>query len=293
EIKIVKIPLKLQLYIRKTKRTKKGESFNKSSLKMYSYRYVHHIRIKHNIFHHRAFTTTSIKDKLYTREYFYWIDKDGKLFLEETKPKIFTTCLKDTRFLNFFSSISKVIFCLWQSLSFFFLLHISLLFWFYLENMNILFIDNKLSIHEEYPYISPCGKEMNFIKCDTSPIVFFDLIAKEASSDSGAEWELIYGGSLRVPFDPYALRVHGKNWKVYHPVPDNVQCNDPMAPLQRYGVIGSDLLLRLDHQDVIRANTSHQLSQTDRTHDIVNKDDKSVGYQLIWNEQSIVLPVVH
>jgi hypothetical protein len=36
------------------------------------------------------------------REWFYFIDHKGMLFNEETHPKNYTSCLKDTNFLNFF-----------------------------------------------------------------------------------------------------------------------------------------------------------------------------------------------
>ena len=40
--------------------------------------------------------------KAYNREYFYQIDHKGMLFLEETEPKNYTSCLKDAQFLDFF-----------------------------------------------------------------------------------------------------------------------------------------------------------------------------------------------
>ena len=35
-----------------------------------------------------------------SREYFFLIDHKGLLYLEETNPKNFTSCIKDTRFLK-------------------------------------------------------------------------------------------------------------------------------------------------------------------------------------------------
>ena len=40
----------------------------------------------------------------YKREWFYFIDHKGMLFLEETEPKNYTSCLKDINFLDFFIS---------------------------------------------------------------------------------------------------------------------------------------------------------------------------------------------
>ena len=35
----------------------------------------------------------------FKREWFYYIDHKGMLFLEETEPKNYTSCLKEERFL--------------------------------------------------------------------------------------------------------------------------------------------------------------------------------------------------
>ena len=44
--------------------------------------------------------TRSVKLKTaFKREWFYYIDHKGMLFLEETEPKNYTSCLKDDRFL--------------------------------------------------------------------------------------------------------------------------------------------------------------------------------------------------
>ena len=62
------------------------------------------------------------------------------LFLEETEPKNYTSCLKDERFLDFF-----------------------------FENLQ----PNKTGYHGDgYGYVSPCWGEMNFVKVFAAPIVF-------------------------------------------------------------------------------------------------------------------------
>ena len=55
----------------------------------------------------------------------------GRLFLEDMVPKNIATCLKAPKFLRFFFSHVK---------------------------------PNDTGKHEEYPFVSPCGPEMNFIK---------------------------------------------------------------------------------------------------------------------------------
>ena len=50
----------------------------------------------------RTFSTKpkkSVSLKKWRREWFYYIDHKGMLFLEETEPKNYTSCLKDDRFL--------------------------------------------------------------------------------------------------------------------------------------------------------------------------------------------------
>lgn len=51
---------------------------------------------------HKSFSKVVLNK--WKREWFYFIDHKGMLFLEETEPKNYTSCLKDTRFLNFFFS---------------------------------------------------------------------------------------------------------------------------------------------------------------------------------------------
>jgi hypothetical protein len=87
-----------------------------------------------------AYTHTKTHD--YKREYFYFIDFHGQLFLEETTPKNFTTCFKDPKFLNFFFKRIRY----------------------------------NSKVNNDYSYLSPCGVEVNFIKSEDSPIVFHDLI---------------------------------------------------------------------------------------------------------------------
>lgn len=74
------------------------------------------------------------------REYFYYINHEGQLFLHDSKMYNFTTCFKDPRFLTFFFRNLK---------------------------MN----DTK-RYDDEFPYLSVCGNELNFISCDDRPIVF-------------------------------------------------------------------------------------------------------------------------
>ena len=100
--------------------------------------------------------------KAWRREWFYYIDHKGMLYCEDTHPKNFTSCLKDDRFLDFFFGNIKA---------------------------------NDTGAFQEYPYVSPCWGELNFIKAFRFPIVFRNMTDKK----------LLYAGTKSVEFDPTKL----------------------------------------------------------------------------------------
>ena len=115
-----------------------------------------------------------------SKRYFYHIDLQGRLFIENVLPKNVATCLKSEKFLNFF--------------------------------FHRLQKNNLKLLEEDYPFISPCGKEMNFIRAADTPIVFshFEEINEKTL--------LVYGGSLSELFDPKLLTWDSKTGRIYHPV---------------------------------------------------------------------------
>lgn len=66
------------------------------------------------------------------REYYYSVDRKGALYHDSTE-------LTDEKFLKFFFSRLK---------------------------------RNSSENNQNYPYVSPCGKEMNYLNCTLSPVVF-------------------------------------------------------------------------------------------------------------------------
>merc|ERR1719361_1233936 len=180
------------------------------------------------------------------RKYFYFVDKDGKLYLEETEPKTFITAFKAPKFLDFF----------WRNIR-----------------------NNTSNVYPEYPWISHCGRELNFIKCEaSSPIIFHDLIRRvdddenqyrsyQVSLDeveqNNFEFFLQFGGSLRIPLDPSQLKCELESGRLYHAIPNDVKSvkcsnvigNDEKSTLHgmRYAVIGSHLLLRMINEfEIVR-----------------------------------------
>ncbi|XP_022091970.1 UPF0598 protein C8orf82-like [Acanthaster planci] len=126
------------------------------------------------------------------REYFYFIDHQGQLFLDDTKVKNFITCFKDKKFLAFFFKRLK------------------------LNNME--------RYAGNFPYLSPCGAERNFVRCDDRPIVFTKILAPENGLDTSEEApsdRLVcnHADSFTVKFEPAKVCMLPKSGRIYHPAP--------------------------------------------------------------------------
>lgn len=116
------------------------------------------------------------------REYFYYIDHQGMLFLDDSRMKNFTSCFKDKQFLKFFFSRLR--------------------------------LNQTSKYQDEFKYCSPCGKEMNYVRCDDVPIVFTHIIQDGQHGDV-----LSYGHAgelLTAKFEPEKLYMT-KSGRVYHP----------------------------------------------------------------------------
>uniref|UniRef100_A0A3B3ZPQ6 Uncharacterized protein n=1 Tax=Periophthalmus magnuspinnatus TaxID=409849 RepID=A0A3B3ZPQ6_9GOBI len=121
------------------------------------------------------------------REYFYYIDHQGQLFLDDTKVKNFVTCFKDKQFLVFFFTRLR--------------------------------LNQSGRYEEDFPFVSPCGRERNFVRCDDRPIVFTHLIQGGHSETEALSY---CGGAdkLTAAFRPEALYMHPGTGRVYHPCSD-------------------------------------------------------------------------
>ncbi|XP_076813344.1 UPF0598 protein CG30010-like [Clavelina lepadiformis] len=127
--------------------------------------------------------------KTNTREYFYYIDHQGQLFLDDAKVKNFISCFQDKEFLAFFFRRIR--------------------------------INNTGRYENEFPYVSRCGKEKNYIRCDDVPIVYTHILDKETSSKKS--YHLSYGNTgdiLTVPFEPEKICMLPESCRVYHPAPE-------------------------------------------------------------------------
>ncbi|KAJ8979030.1 hypothetical protein NQ317_003133 [Molorchus minor] len=65
------------------------------------------------------------------REYFYYVDHQGMLFLDDARMKNFTSCFKEKKFLKFFFDRLRL---------------------------------NTTGRYKEFPFVSLCGRERNFCK---------------------------------------------------------------------------------------------------------------------------------
>ncbi|XP_076243628.1 UPF0598 protein CG30010 [Calliopsis andreniformis] len=125
------------------------------------------------------------------REYFYYIDHQGMLFLDDARMKNFTSCFKDKKFLAFFFKRLK-------------------------KNDTGRYVDH-------FPYVSLCGPERNFVRCDDLPIVFTKIVQRQNSETGEMQDWFGYAHAeelLIVPFEPEKLYMNVQSGRVYHPAPE-------------------------------------------------------------------------
>ncbi|XP_040575027.1 UPF0598 protein CG30010 [Lepeophtheirus salmonis] len=117
------------------------------------------------------------------REYFYFIDHQGMLFLDDAKMKNFTSCFKEKHFLSFFFRRIK-------------------------KNTTGKYLENGFN------FISPCGPEINFIRCEDTPIVFTHIVP-----DDDEDLLLYNHGNekLNVSFNPENIYMVPSSGRIYYP----------------------------------------------------------------------------
>ncbi len=132
------------------------------------------------------------------REYFYTIDASGRLWHDGTE-------LTDARFLNFF----------YKRLG-----------------------PNETGAHPDFPFLSPCGLELNFVRAESWPLVFRRL----------REGQLEYAPDLVVGFQPSGMRFTVPGGRLIHP-----------APVGRYGAFSRELTLEIS-RDIVTHPEGYLLS---------------------------------
>ncbi|XP_069677829.1 UPF0598 protein CG30010 [Periplaneta americana] len=125
------------------------------------------------------------------REYFYYIDHQGMLFLDDARMKNFTSCFKDKKFLEFFFKRLKV--------------------------------NTTGRYMQDFPYLSLCGRERNFIRCDDYPIVYTHVIKTSVNGQTEDHLSYGYAGNLlSVKFEPEKVFMLPDTGRVYHPASEKV-----------------------------------------------------------------------
>lgn len=95
--------------------------------------------------------------------------------------------------------------------------------------------ENKTGCYkEEFPFVSPCGKEINFIRCDDRPVVFTHLM------ETDGNYKICYGhlDDMNVDFQPDHIFMQPTNGRVYHPAPANAG---------HVGLVSSKLAIQFSH----------------------------------------------
>lgn len=141
------------------------------------------------------------------RRFFFTVDLLGRLFNAEARARSVATCLRGDRLLDFF----------FQQLR-----------------------PNTTGLHERaFPWLSPCGKELNFVAADDTPIVFHDLV----------DAQLAYGGTLREPFRPEHLRLSARSGRLYHALTAHRRLAAPAGAAPALMLVRSQLVLSaLEHR---------------------------------------------
>lgn len=145
--------------------------------------------------------------------------------MEETFPKNIATSIKDNRFLNFFfRRVQPVDSKIEQDV---------------MEPRQIPI--------QDYPFVSPCGKELNFIRPAASPFVFHGLLGDSSHCRVvDANPQLVFGGTLRQAFGWQHLAVSSVTGRIYHT--RQGKSENRTKPAIPHGLIRSQLAVSLVEQ---------------------------------------------
>mmetsp|Transcript_4677 Transcript_4677/g.7112 ORF Transcript_4677/g.7112 Transcript_4677/m.7112 type:complete len:394 (-) Transcript_4677:147-1328(-) len=269
--------------------------------------------------------------------YFYNVDLQGRVFLEDTWPKNIATSIKNTSFLDVLfrrmkrveeSSREHQILREYASL-FVFRDHDNTMEQDAVPPTTV--VDDATSgthndIANDYPYVSPCGVELNFVRPADSVIVFHSLFPQDNNTENvskqhtveepdshGKEEEeqqpqqqlLSFAGSLTQPFDPQKLAISPITGRLYHELvtPENgsSSAKKPTTPLHKttknerntsYGLIRSSVAVSLSDQIVFNSNRKEKQQTTTDEYsemDFVSsvKDDNAT---IDTNDKNIIMP---
>ena len=84
-------------------------------------------------------------------------------------------------------------------------------------------INNTGIFQKDFPYLSPCGKEINYIRCEDRPIVFSSFLEDQEETSNNELYHLTFNGigpKVKFEFQPSKLCMLPKSGRVYHPAPE-------------------------------------------------------------------------
>ncbi|KAF2362167.1 Protein of unknown function DUF4505 [Trinorchestia longiramus] len=177
------------------------------------------------------------------REYFYYIDHQGMLFLDDARMKNFTSCFKEKKFLEFFFRRLRV---------------------------------NASARYPQFPFLSLCGVEKNYIRCDDLPIVFTHLIFDENDPEADCLLRYNYGSdNMTAAFQPQQIIMEPSTGRVYHPAPPLMEKHCPVALVHTKLALQLASKFRFEHgEDAPPSHIHWQHEDVPLTHQLLEKLDK-------------------
>jgi Domain of unknown function (DUF4505) len=98
-------------------------------------------------------------------------------------------------------------------------------------------------IQNEYPFLSPCGEELNFIRPAATPIVYHTFREYDQC--------LLFGGNLEHAFDPTQLAISSTTGRMYHRFTSknkNITNSQGREQSLSYGLIRSSIAVALSEK---------------------------------------------
>lgn len=178
---------------------------------------------------------------------------------EETLPKNIATSIKNVEFIDFF--LQRL-----QRVS--------------PKHVEIL---KELGCPHDYPYCSPCGMELNFVRPADLPIVFHGIQHADEK-----QILLVYGGSLVQPFIPEKLAISQTTGRLYHELivvsdkdTDGTMNDGRSTPLHtsnqlEYGLLKSSVAVSLSESIIIADVDNHDTNDFSGMHYHCSKTNEAV-----------------
>lgn len=115
-------------------------------------------------------------------------------------------------------------------------------------------------VQDDYPFVSPCGIELNFIRPAATPIVYHTFRKNDRT--------LLYGGNLEQEFDSTILAISRTTGRLYHRfIPKNAKedIRQHGGESMAYGLIRSSVAVALSEKIGVGADGGFLY---DETHEI-------------------------